>query len=168
MSIECEANDHSNDQRSIPGHCEEDLVVATKYSSQCPVIPAKTSAVTCKLDPRGVVRAKTSAYHTPGIKFAPLGSSSHVTTDVLAGTTPLGSSSHVTTDVLAGTTPLGSRSKVTMDSSIFTDLCCVCFSSFEEDEGTGREWLQCICSRWIHEDCVVPNPNGENKLCPIC
>ncbi len=60
------------------------------------------------------------------------------------------------------------RSKVTMDSSIFTDLCCVCFSSFEEDEGTGREWLQCICSRWIHEDCVVPNPNGENKLCPIC
>lgn len=63
---------------------------------------------------------------------------------------------------------LHKRSKVTMDSSIFTDLCCVCFSSFEEDEGTGREWLQCICSRWIHEDCVVPNPNGENKLCPIC
>ncbi len=26
MSIECEANDHSNDQRSITGHCEEDLV----------------------------------------------------------------------------------------------------------------------------------------------
>ncbi len=64
---------------------------------------------------------------------------------------------------------LHKRSKATMDSSIFTDLCCVCFSSFEEDEGTvGREWLQCICSRWIHEDCVVPNPNGENKLCPIC
>ncbi len=63
---------------------------------------------------------------------------------------------------------LHKRSKVTMDSSIFTDLCCVCFSSLEEDEGTGREWLQCICSRWIHEDCVVPNPNGENKLCPIC
>ncbi len=26
MSIKCEANDHSNDQRSITGHCEEDLV----------------------------------------------------------------------------------------------------------------------------------------------
>ncbi len=61
---------------------------------------------------------------------------------------------------------LHKRSKVTMNSSIFTDLCCVCFSSFEEDEGTGREWLQYICSRWIHEDCVVPNPNGENIFVP--
>ncbi len=60
---------------------------------------------------------------------------------------------------------LHKRSKFTMDSSIFTNLCCVCFSSFEDDEGTGREWLQCIFSRCIHEDCVVPNPNGENKLC---
>ncbi len=45
--------------------------------------------------------------------------------------------------------------KVTMDSSIFIDLCCVCFSSFEEDEGRGREWLQCICSRWSYQTPMV-------------
>ena len=24
------------------------------------------------------------------------------------------------------------------------------FGSYEEDEGTIREWLQCSCDRWIH------------------
>ncbi len=33
---------------------------------------------------------------------------------------------------------LHKRSKVAMDGSIFTDLCCVCFSSFEEDERNGQ------------------------------
>ena len=30
----------------------------------------------------------------------------------------------------------------------------VCFGSYEEGEGTVREWLQCSCDRWIHQDCI--------------
>ena len=32
-----------------------------------------------------------------------------------------------------------------VDSSVFTDLCCVCFGSYQEDAGTERQWLQCNC-----------------------
>ena len=49
--------------------------------------------------------------------------------------------------------------------------CCACFGLFEDDIGMGSEWLQCSCTRWIHEECVedvVRNENGEEKLCPLC
>ena len=64
--------------------------------------------------------------------------------------------------------PLRKRKKLNVDNVIFSDLCCVCFGSYEEDRGTGREWLECDCGRWIHEDCVVPNSSSSNKLCPLC
>ena len=41
-----------------------------------------------------------------------------------------------------------------MDATVESDLCCVCFGSYQEDIDTGREWLQCSCNRWVHEDCV--------------
>ena len=31
------------------------------------------------------------------------------------------------------------RAKLTVDNTIITDLSCVCFVSYEEDEGTARE-----------------------------
>ena len=54
--------------------------------------------------------------------------------------------------------------------SINADLCCVCFGSYQEDVGTGREWLQCSCSRWIHEDYVDDEDVEEDsgRLCPLC
>ena len=30
----------------------------------------------------------------------------------------------------------------------------MCFGMYADDAGTGREWLECRCSRWIHEDCI--------------
>ena len=54
-----------------------------------------------------------------------------------------------------------------LDDNIYSDLCCVCFGSFAEDEGTGREWLQCSCTRWIHLDCM-DTTESSNKLCPLC
>ena len=52
---------------------------------------------------------------------------------------------------------------------IFTDVCCVCFGSYEDDAGTDREWLQCRCGRWIHEDCVdYEDSSPEGGLCPLC
>ena len=58
---------------------------------------------------------------------------------------------------------LSKRAKLTVDNAIFTDLCCVYFGSYEEDEGTGRE---CSCDRWIHQDCILAN--NSNKLCHFC
>ena len=51
-----------------------------------------------------------------------------------------------------------------------TNRCCVCFGKYEDDAGTGREWLECCCTRWIHEDCIDnEDVDIENcKLCPLC
>ena len=40
--------------------------------------------------------------------------------------------------------------------------CCSCFGLYKDDVGTGCEWLQCCCSRWIHEDCVEDIVRGED------
>ena len=56
----------------------------------------------------------------------------------------------------------------TVESIIDENMCCVCLGLYEEDEDTGRTWLQCTCSRWIHQDCVIPNCSSSTKLCPIC
>ena len=48
------------------------------------------------------------------------------------------------------------------------DECCACFGQYSDDIGTGREWLECACGRWVHEDCVeniVYDTNGKEKLC---
>ena len=57
-----------------------------------------------------------------------------------------------------------------MDATVESDLCCVCFGSYHEDIDTGREWLQCSCNRWIHEDCVDNEDLDESsgRLCPLC
>ena len=64
--------------------------------------------------------------------------------------------------------PARKKLRFDVDSTVYTDLCCVCFGSFDEDEGTGREWLKCSCERWIHEDCVIPHSSSSDKLCPLC
>ena len=49
--------------------------------------------------------------------------------------------------------------------------CCSCFGLYEDDVGTGYEWLQYCYSWWIHEDCVediVRGEDGKEKICPIC
>ena len=58
-----------------------------------------------------------------------------------------------------------------LDESIDTEECCACFGQYSDDIGTGREWLDCACGRWLHEDCVeniVYDTNGKEKLCPLC
>ena len=38
-------------------------------------------------------------------------------------------------------------------------------------ERTGKDWVMCACSRWLHEecadDCVLDN-TGKERLCPLC
>ena len=45
--------------------------------------------------------------------------------------------------------------------------CCVCFEMYEPD----TEWVQCVCKRWLHEDCyteVLVDKYGRELLCPFC
>ena len=51
--------------------------------------------------------------------------------------------------------------------------CCVCFDTYDEDVAleTGRDWVECACQRWLHEECAedcVIDPNGQERLCPFC
>ena len=68
--------------------------------------------------------------------------------------------------------PTCKKVRVDMADSFNTDssLCCVCFGSYQEDIDTGREWLQCSCGKWLHEDCVDDSDmdNETNRLCPLC
>ena len=61
--------------------------------------------------------------------------------------------------------------KIRSDSEVEEDAnhCCVCFGSYQEDIDTGREWIQCNCKRWLHEDCVDSEDTDiDGKLCPLC
>ena len=61
--------------------------------------------------------------------------------------------------------------KLSSPEHINPNQCCACFGLYEDDIGTGVEWLQRTCTRWIHEECVdnvVRSEDGEEKLCPLC
>lgn len=56
-----------------------------------------------------------------------------------------------------------------LDAAVYSDLCCVCFGTYEEGTGTNRQWLQCKCERWIHEDCIdYADSSPDGALCPLC
>ena len=40
---------------------------------------------------------------------------------------------------------------------IVSNQCCLCLQAFDEDIeiGAWTNWVQCICTRWLHEDCVL-------------
>ena len=44
-----------------------------------------------------------------------------------------------------------------LENDISSDSCCVCFQAFVEDveQGTGAEWVQCMCTHWLHKDCIL-------------
>lgn len=45
------------------------------------------------------------------------------------------------------------RPKVTCsnEETMKTEECCACSGLYSDDVGTGRDWLECACCRWIHE-----------------
>ena len=56
------------------------------------------------------------------------------------------------------------------DGLIVANQCCVCLQGFNEDIeiGAGTNWVQCMCTRWLHEDCIldcVIDESGKEKLC---
>ena len=60
-----------------------------------------------------------------------------------------------------------------MDESIDTDICCMCFTNYEDDvhDGNGTEWISCDCGRWLHLDCAedcFTDRSGKERYCPFC
>ena len=62
------------------------------------------------------------------------------------------------------------KQKIDLDESIESDLCCVCFGSYDDDLDTTRHWVQCQCGKWLHEDCIDEDDSVliDGKLCPLC
>ena len=57
----------------------------------------------------------------------------------------------------------------TMDDVIEPNRCCVCYEDYVQEED--MEWVQCPCSRWLHEDCIIDtlvDSSGKEWLCPSC
>ena len=51
-------------------------------------------------------------------------------------------------------------------SSNNENQCCVCFEMYDSLQGN---WVQCSCTRWLHEDCVldaIKDADGKVRLCP--
>ncbi len=56
-----------------------------------------------------------------------------------------------------------------LDDVIESNKCCVCYEEYEEEEE--MEWVQCPCSRWLHEECIIEtrvDTFGKELLCHHC
>ena len=65
---------------------------------------------------------------------------------------------------------------VASSSSVATvvaeNVCCVCFQMCEGDK-EDTDWIQCVCGRWLHEDCIdeddiIHDVYGRELFCPYC
>ena len=62
-----------------------------------------------------------------------------------------------------------SSSVVTVDVE---NVCCICFQVYQGDK-EDTDWIQCACSRWLHEDCIdeediIYDVYGRELFCPYC
>ena len=79
-----------------------------------------------------------------------------------------------TTENQPSTSRASTSSVANTSKEIDTNQYCVCFRTFTEDtlEGTGLEWVECVCGRWLHKDCIsydiATDANGKELLCPLC
>ena len=57
--------------------------------------------------------------------------------------------------------------------SYSSDVCCACYGTYQDDveQQSGKEWVQCSCKRWLHEDCAIDcivDASGNEMLCSFC
>ena len=59
---------------------------------------------------------------------------------------------------------------MTTSPNVDENVCCVCFSMYLEDK-EDDDWVQCACSRWLHEGCiteVIIDISGKELFRPFC
>ena len=59
------------------------------------------------------------------------------------------------------------RSKLSADDEIDVNRCCLCFGMYADDAVTGKEWLECYCSKLIHDNCIVVD-DFDTEQCIFC
>ena len=63
------------------------------------------------------------------------------------------------------------KEKASTSRDFDVNQCAICFQSFFEDD-EGEEWIECVCGRWVHENCIeydiVVDTHGRERLCPSC
>ena len=56
-----------------------------------------------------------------------------------------------------------------LNTIISDDCCCAGNQAFEDVQlGAGTDWVQCVYTIWLHEECVIDcilYANGNEKLC---
>ena len=73
----------------------------------------------------------------------------------------------------SSSSPLPLKKARVQDETIDENVCCVFFISYGEDvqNKSGKEWVMCACSCWLHEDCAedcIVDSNGKERFCPFC
>lgn len=66
--------------------------------------------------------------------------------------------------------PRPKRAKIVESEPINTNQCAMCFLQYEDDE-TGDDWVECVCGRWLHDECIeecVIDSKGKERICPVC
>ena len=59
------------------------------------------------------------------------------------------------------------------ESDIDENVCCMCFESYFNDvtERSGRDWVNCACGHWLHEECAEDHKIdsiGKDRFCHYC
>ena len=59
------------------------------------------------------------------------------------------------------------------DSDIDENVRCMCFGSYYKDvmEQSGKDWINCACTQWLHEECAEGHEidaNGKDRFCSYC
>ena len=67
---------------------------------------------------------------------------------------------------------MSKKRKTVNNPEVNKNECCVCSGTYDKDveEENGREWLNCTCGRWLHDDCVLGAVDLEEDatICPMC
>ena len=53
---------------------------------------------------------------------------------------------------------------------LLTPIYAVCYQE-DQLESNGLEWVQCVCGRWLHEECICDidvDDWGRELFCPFC
>ena len=66
-----------------------------------------------------------------------------------------------------------STKRLRLQEEVNDNVCSICFGTYQDDVEleTGRDWVQCACGQWTHEDCIddsVLDINGQERFCPAC
>ena len=74
---------------------------------------------------------------------------------------------------MAKTVPSTLKNRKTVKIEVHKNECCVCSGTYEKEvkEGNDREWLNCTCGPWLHDDCVSGAVDLEEDatVCPtVC